>query len=170
MDKFITKDSGERESFPTGMVRDTSTMKARYDLIYLPMLKRWAELMARGAKKYGDRNWELAATKREEERFKESAFRHFMQWFANDDIDEDHAAAVFFNISGAEMVKGKGHEAIGYPLKKEEVKKLVSEGYKIHVDALGFCECSGPRAHFVIDGKDFCNICKRRVANNEGLR
>jgi hypothetical protein len=39
-------------------------------------------------------------------RFKASAARHFAQWFY-DETDEDHAAAVTFNINGAEFVKGK---------------------------------------------------------------
>ena len=103
---FITKDSGKRKEFPNGMVRDTAENKTRYDLIDMPMLKRWADLMARGAKKYGERNWEKAETPDTLERFKESALRHMFQWF-NGEEDEDHGAAVFFNIAGAEMVKRK---------------------------------------------------------------
>jgi len=102
---FETKDSGQRQEFSTGMVRDVSTNKARYDLVDEPMLTRWAELMGRGAVKYGENNWRKAATEQELNRFKESAFRHFMQWFKGQ-TDEDHGAAVFFNIAGAEMVKG----------------------------------------------------------------
>ncbi|MFW6246645.1 MAG: HNH endonuclease [bacterium] len=52
------------------------------------------------------RNWELANSKEELDRFKGSAFRHFIQWF-QDEEDEDHAAAVLFNINAAEMVKTK---------------------------------------------------------------
>jgi hypothetical protein len=63
-------------------------------------------LMNRGAVKYGDRNWEKANSQEELDRFKASAFRHFMQWMAGED-DEDHASAVMFNLSGAEMVKQK---------------------------------------------------------------
>lgn len=107
---FVTKDSGARQTFETGMVRDTARSKARYDLVYLPLMKRWAELMGRGAEKYGERNWEKAATSAEYSRFKESAFRHFMQWFMDEAPDEDHAAAVFFNISGAEYTKGRLNE------------------------------------------------------------
>jgi hypothetical protein len=93
------------------MQRDVNTGKARFDLI-MPMLMpyraqlltRWAELMGRGAEKYDARNWEQAATLEELERFRESAFRHFLQWLTGE-TDEDHAAAVLFNISGAEYVK-----------------------------------------------------------------
>jgi hypothetical protein len=105
--EFETKDSGNRQEFATGMVRDTSTNKIRYDLVYMPMFKRWAELMTRGAVKYSANNWKKAGTQEELERFKESAFRHFMTWFLDEDRSEDHGAAVFFNISGAEYVREK---------------------------------------------------------------
>lgn len=104
--KFVTKSTGKQKVFSTGMHRDISEEKPRYDLLPLFMLKRWAELMDRGAKKYNERNWEKAETEEELARFKESAFRHFIQWFEGEN-DEDHGAAVMFNISGAEMVKNK---------------------------------------------------------------
>ena len=110
-DKFQTKDSGKRQEFSTGMVRDTQEDKARYDLVYLPLLKRWAELMARGATKYGERNWEKAETVEELNRFRASAFRHLMQAFEGDE-SEDHLAAVVFNISGIIHVMNKGNLTI----------------------------------------------------------
>lgn len=109
---FVTKDSGKREEFATGMVRDTQDDKPRYDLIDRAFLKRWAELMARGAKKYGENNWKKAATEEELTRFKASAIRHLYQWL-DGDTSEDHAAAVAFNLAGAEMVEEKLKEGIG---------------------------------------------------------
>lgn len=116
MINFETKDSGKRQEYPTGMRRDLQEGKPRYDLVVpvipegcttdVVMFKRWADLMARGAEKYGERNWELASTKEEYERFKASAFRHFLQWLYGEQ-DEDHAAAVMFNIQAAEFVKSK---------------------------------------------------------------
>lgn len=103
---FVTKSTGQSKMFTSGMQRDISDEKPRYDLLPLFMLKRWAELMGRGAKRYGERNWEKAKGEEELARFKESAFRHFIQWFDGEN-DEDHGAAVMFNISGAEMVKNK---------------------------------------------------------------
>lgn len=103
---FETKDSGKREQYPSGMVRDTQDDKPRYDLIDEPMLTRWAELMARGAKKYGEGNWLLADSQEELKRFQASGFRHFVQWIRGDE-DEDHAAAVFYNIAACEYLKRK---------------------------------------------------------------
>jgi len=111
MAQFVTKDSGKRQKYASGMQRDLQEGKPRYDLI-IPegvtehMLKRWAELMERGAVKYGPRNWEKANSEEEYVRFKASAFRHFIQWFSGED-DEDHAAATFFNINAAETLKAK---------------------------------------------------------------
>jgi hypothetical protein len=113
MSEFVTKDSGERQVFETGMQRDSEQKDLRPDLIYGPLLIRWAELMGRGAKKYGERNWELAATEAELARFRASAFRHFVQWFYGLNTEEDHAAAVLFNIAGAEYVKAKLAEEEG---------------------------------------------------------
>lgn len=109
--EWVTKDSGQRASYDSGMVRDTQEGKARFDLV-IPealsyeqtMLYRWAALLARGADKYSDRNWEKAAGKEELDRAKASAFRHFMQWFCGE-TDEDHAAATYFNIQLAEYTK-----------------------------------------------------------------
>lgn len=106
MEQFETKDSGMRVSFDTGMVRDMQDNKPRYDLIDRVFLKRWAELMARGANKYGENNWRKAATEAEFARFQASATRHLFQRL-DGDRTEDHAAAVAFNLAGAEMVREK---------------------------------------------------------------
>ena len=104
--QFQTKDSGKRVDFPSGMRRDTTEGKPRYDLIPLEMLTRLAELYARGAEKYGDSNWQLANSEEELQRFKASAFRHFIQWQSGD-IDEDHAIAAVWNIFAYETIKEK---------------------------------------------------------------
>ena len=104
--KFITKDSGRRKEFSSGMRRDLDDDKPRYDLIPLDMLKRLAELYARGAKKYGDCNWQLANTEEEYKRFKASAWRHFVQW-QNGEYDEDHATGAIWNIIAYEHLKNR---------------------------------------------------------------
>lgn len=107
---FVTKDSGQREVFESGMVRDTEEGKDDYALVYDgPMLRRWVQLLTRGAKKYLPRNWMLAVGEPERQRFRASAARHFAQWMGGE-VDEDHAAAVIFNINGAEYVKERMKE------------------------------------------------------------
>jgi hypothetical protein len=110
---YITKDSGKREEYDSGMVRDTQEGKPRYDLLVpdgVPyehqFLTRVAGLLARGAEKYSDRNWEKASGSAELARFKSSALRHLMQWIT-DERDEDHAAAVVFNLLAYESIKWK---------------------------------------------------------------
>lgn len=105
--QFSVKDSGKREEYESGMVRDTATDKVNVALVLDgPMFWRWAVHLTKGAIKYAKRNWMKAAGEEELERFRESAARHFIQWY-NGETDEDHAAAVFFNINGAEYVKGR---------------------------------------------------------------
>lgn len=101
---WVTKDSGERQEFSTGMKRDIQKGKPRFDLCWKPLYWRWAELMGRGAEKYGENNWMKAATEEELNRFKASAERHLQQLLKGD-TDEDHAAAVLFNVAGIEYVK-----------------------------------------------------------------
>lgn len=110
---FVTKDSGERAEFSSGMVRDTEKGKPRFSLLIpkgvpyeAQFLTRFAALMARGAEKYDARNWEKAEGEAELERYHSSAFRHLIQWIAGE-TDEDHAAAVAFNLLAAETVKTK---------------------------------------------------------------
>jgi len=111
--KFVTKDSGKRQNYNSGMRRDLQDDKPRFDLI-IPaeqkynesLLYRWAMLMERGMTKYGYRNWEKANSEEELIRFKQSTIRHFMQWFHNEE-DEDHVAAILFNLNAYEWLKEK---------------------------------------------------------------
>lgn len=95
---FKTKDSGKRSVYESGFNRDTNEGKPRYDLIPGDLLKRLAELYQRGADKYGDSNWKLAKTEEEINRFKASAWRHFMAWSENWDTEEDEGIATIWNI------------------------------------------------------------------------
>lgn len=104
---FEVKDSGKREQYASGMVRDVTDGKVDYSLaLDGPMFARLAAHLTKGAAKYDKRNWMKAAGAAELERFRESAVRHFVQWMRGD-TDEDHAAAVFFNINAAEYVAAK---------------------------------------------------------------
>jgi hypothetical protein len=151
---FITKDSGKREQFESGMVRDTQEGKLRFDLAFdgplfwtlfdgrpcgllvraaekwynegglinaaeviwqmseyegkdiFDLVERYAALMMRGAIKYSEKNWMKAEGDAEFKRFKSSFCRHFKQYIKGE-LDEDHGAAVFFNLNGAEYVSHK---------------------------------------------------------------
>jgi hypothetical protein len=113
MSDFVVKDSGQRQEFAGGMVRDTTAGKIGWHRVADgPMLRRWADHLTKAEAKYPDiapgvPNWTLAEGEAELARFRESAFRHFMAWFYGE-TDEDHAAGVFFNINGAEDVRAKG--------------------------------------------------------------
>lgn len=93
-DTYITKDSGEREDFDTGSRRDSRTGKGRFDLLPFRAIRRLAGVYERGAKKYGDRNWELGQP---QSRFLDSALRH-MADYAEGKRDEDHLAQAAFNV------------------------------------------------------------------------
>ena len=103
--EFETKDSGKRQVFSTGSHRDSGE-KPLYTEVYYPLVKRHAELMMRGAVKYERGNWKKASTKEELQRYQDALLRHTYQYLAGD-RDEDHAAAILFNIHGCEMIADK---------------------------------------------------------------
>jgi hypothetical protein len=88
------------------MQRDTQAGKPRYDLIPLWFLRELAELMARGAEKYGDENWTLANTPEEVKRMHASGLRHHFQYLEGDKT-ENHLAATVFNLFAAEQTSWK---------------------------------------------------------------
>lgn len=113
MSEWETKDSGARQEYDSGMRRDLQDGKPGHHYLYIDgipyeeqFLTRCAALMSRGAAKYGAKNFQLAESEEELERFKASAARHFAQWICGE-TDEDHGAATYFNIMAAEMVKWK---------------------------------------------------------------
>ncbi len=125
MKDFEVKDSGDRMVFDSGMMRDTTTSKIDYWRAFVgPMFERLAVHATKGAVKYPDvnpgvPNWTLAAGEAESERFRQSAARHFYQW-TRGDTDEDHAAAVIFNINGYEYVEEKQEQQFIAELEAEK--------------------------------------------------
>ncbi len=87
-------DSGERQQFDTGAVRDPSKGKGRYDLISPYATLRLALHYEAGAAKYDDRNWEKGIPA---SRCLDSAKRHLDKWLMGMK-DEDHLAAAAWNI------------------------------------------------------------------------
>jgi len=111
MKTFITKDSWKHKEFKSWMQRDISVWKPRFDLLFLEWLPYeeqpltlLANLLARWAEKYSERNWEIANSIEEYNRFKESFLRHWIQavcW----EQDEDHKSAAMFNLMGMVLVE-----------------------------------------------------------------
>lgn len=93
-DAYETKDSGQRQEFATGSVRDTTEGKGSYTSISPHMLRRLAQLMERGAKKYGLYNWNKGQPL---SRVSDSALRHLNQALMGE-TDEDHKSACIFNM------------------------------------------------------------------------
>ena len=88
------QDSGVREDFSTGSVRDSREGKGRYDLVAPRALRRLARHYENGARKYQDRNWEKGQPLA---RFLDSALRH-LNCVLEGKTDEDHLAAVAWNV------------------------------------------------------------------------
>lgn len=97
---------GDKEQYPTGAWRDRRKGKGRYDLISPWMLARLAQVLEKGAEKYGDRNWEKGMPM---SRFFDSACRHLNQYLRDslepdlvtverDEHLDDHLAQALFNI------------------------------------------------------------------------
>jgi dATP/dGTP diphosphohydrolase, N-terminal len=88
------KDSGERQNFPTGSVRDTRRGKGRFDLLPVDALFELARVYEGGAEKYDARNWEKGQPL---SRYLDSALRHTFEALRGDH-DENHAAQAAWNI------------------------------------------------------------------------
>jgi len=91
------KDSGKRQNFQTGSVRDTNEGKGRFDLISPIALKRLAKHYENGARKYGDNNWQKGIPIK---RLLESALRHLNSYLIGD-RSEDHIIACAWNCFAA---------------------------------------------------------------------
>lgn len=108
------KDSGVRERYSTGAVRDTGAGKGRFDLLPAYPLKRLAVHYENGARKYSDRNWEKGIPLK---RFMDSALRHLF-CYQDGQRDEDHLAAAAWNVLGfiwteREIAEGRLPEDLG---------------------------------------------------------
>jgi hypothetical protein len=88
-------DSGTRQQFDTGAVRDTAEDKPRPDLFSPFAEERIGEWLRLGAQKYSDRNWEKGIPN---SRCFASLRRHAMKYYQGD-TTEDHLAAICFNAA-----------------------------------------------------------------------
>lgn len=90
----VIKDSGERQDFSTGSVRDTDEGKGQPSRLSTLFLRRLAIHTQNGLKKYGDRNWEKGQPL---SRYIDSMMRHLWK-IQEGNTDEDHVAALGWNV------------------------------------------------------------------------
>lgn len=87
------EDSGKREEFESGAVRDAAEGKSRPDLVSPYAEERIGQWMAKGAEKYDERNWEKGMSI---SRCVASISRHLIA-FKMGLQNEDHLAAIAVN-------------------------------------------------------------------------
>lgn len=97
MQDYELQDSGERQEFDTGAVRDKQTGKGRFDLLPAQAMLRLARHFEKGSIKYAPRNWERGIPV---SRFLDSALRHAFS-FLEGKGDEDHLVAAAWNLIAA---------------------------------------------------------------------
>lgn len=98
-------DSGNRQKFKTGAIRDIQEGKGRFDLIPYYAITRLAQHFENGSKKYGVDNWAKGIPLR---RYLDSLLRHAFKFGKGDD-SEDHLSALVWNafclLETQEMIK-----------------------------------------------------------------
>jgi hypothetical protein len=92
--KTKLKDSGKRQGFDSGSVRDTDEGKGQPSRISTLFLRKLAIHTQKGLSKYGDRNWEKGQPL---SRYIDSMQRHLWSVQEGQD-DEDHVAALAWNV------------------------------------------------------------------------
>jgi hypothetical protein len=96
------KDSGQRQEFETGAVRDIQDSKGRYDLIPPFATMFLSRIYENGCKKYGSRNFEKGIPIG---RYIDSAKRHLDKYQAGM-RDEPHLSMAGWNICSALLTAG----------------------------------------------------------------
>ena len=92
--KELNQDNKNLKRFKSGSVRTTDADDHRFDLVSPFGLFRLAKIYAEGAKKYGDRNWELGQPIGD---VLNHAERHLQMW-KKGDRSEDHLAKVAWGM------------------------------------------------------------------------
>jgi len=116
----MIEDSGKRQEFSSGAVRDMAEGKG--DMVSIPAesLLRLSRHYESGAKKYDRFNFRRGIPLSS---FIDSALRHLMKYESGCD-NEDHLSAAAFNILGAMLTENIHPELIDLPLR--EGKKTYS--------------------------------------------
>ena len=111
--KLMTKDKNRQ--FETGAQRDTGEGKLRMSLVPQQELKRVMKRYLDGAEKYGENNWMKGMPLSV---YYDCAHRHLEAWWRCED-DEDHAAAVVWNLLCAMHTERKAHDIDAFPNEKK---------------------------------------------------
>ena len=111
-------DSGIRQEFASGAIKDIPGNKGRCDLLPACSILRLARHYENGAKKYPERNWEKGLPIH---CFIDSAIRHIMNYL-DGEKSEDHLAAAAWNILGAMWTEEKKPELQDIPTREEQIK------------------------------------------------
>lgn len=101
----IVKNKKEKiQVFPGGGMREDKSHKSRPDLICPYFLERLAYVLAKGAAKHGDRNWEKGIPN---ESYLASFERHILAYkqsiskgYSSHNKEEDHLGQAAFNLMG----------------------------------------------------------------------
>lgn len=118
---YNLKDSGERSEYESGAVRDNSLGKGRFDLIPFQAMMRLAKHYEAGSLKYSPRNWEKGMNI---SRYCDAALRHMFKYIAGFN-DEDHLAAVAWNVFAIMHHEAKLHQYQDLPDWQNRVSKFI---------------------------------------------
>lgn len=114
------KDSGSRQQFNSGAVRDNGKGKGRFDLLSTQMLFRLAKHYENGALKYEPRNFEKGMPI---SRCVDAAMRHLTKYLAGWN-DEDHLAAVCWNIAAIMLYEERMPELMDLPERSDDIEDI----------------------------------------------
>jgi len=120
------KDSGERQNYINGAVREPTDNKGRFDLLPFLAMIELAKCFEKGAVKYAPRNWEKGIPL---SRYLDSCLRHTIQ-FAIGMEDEEHLNQAVWNLIALLETKIR----IEKGLLPEELNDIPSEFFKTNKD------------------------------------
>lgn len=154
------EDSGKRQQFDTGAVRDTADGKSRPDLISPYAQLRKGQWLRLGAEKYAERNWEKGM---KISRCIASICRHLFQYMTGS-TNEDHLAAIAVNaefIMHYEAMIKKGL----LPSDLDDMPKYEQQEIEInHPRLSGYCPTCREAILTAKDG-EAVEVCGRCVKN-----
>lgn len=108
-------DTGVRNVYATGAMRERAQGKGRYDLISPEFMHRLAVRLEQGTIKYSVRNWEKGFSCSET---LDSTIRHLYQYLQGE-LSEDHLAAAAFGIMCVCQFEERNPEQMDIPTRPE---------------------------------------------------